>query len=83
MKKTILLTLLVASVYLLHQDSWNWKKIEPLAFGFLPVGLWYHAAYSVLAMITMAVLVKFAWPKQLDEVEAKAAAKLSKRETGQ
>ena len=84
MKKTILLTLLVVAVYLLHQDFWNWKKIEPLAFGFLPVGLWYHAAYSVLAMITMAVLVKFAWPKQLDEEEAKPSTmKQSEKEAGQ
>ena len=30
MKKTILLTLLIVTVYLLHQDFWNWKKIEPL-----------------------------------------------------
>ncbi len=67
--KTILLTLLVAGVYLLHQDFWNWKKAEPLVFGFLPIGLAYHAAYSVLAAITMAILVKFAWPKHLENVE--------------
>ena len=32
-------------------------------------GLAYHAAYSVLAAITMAVLVKFAWPKHLEDVQ--------------
>lgn len=46
--------LLVVSVYLLRQDCWNWRKIKPVAFGFLPVGLWYHAAHSVLAAITMS-----------------------------
>ena len=66
--KVILLTLMVVAVYLLHQDSWNWKQAEPLIFGFLPVGLAYHAAYSVLATIMMAVLVKFAWPKHLEKV---------------
>ena len=35
MKKSIPLTLLIATVYLLHQDFWNWKKIEPLVLGFL------------------------------------------------
>ena len=57
------------AVYVLHQDFWNWKKAEPLVFGFLPIGLAYHAGYSILAAITMAVLVKFAWPKHLEDVE--------------
>ena len=64
--KTILLTLLVLVVYVLHQDFWNWKKAEPLVLGFLPIGLAYHAGYSILATITMALLVKFAWPKHLE-----------------
>jgi uncharacterized oligopeptide transporter (OPT) family protein len=66
MKKRILLTLLVAAVYLLHQDFWNWKRIEPLVLGFLPVGLAYHVGFSILAAVTMAVLVRFAWPKHLE-----------------
>ena len=69
MKKTILLTLMIAVVYVLHQDFWNWKKIEPLVLGFLPIGLAYHVAYSIVAAITMAVLVRSAWPKHLDEDE--------------
>ncbi len=68
--KTLLLTLLVAAVYLLHQDSWNWKKADPLVFGFLPIGLAYQAGYSILAAIMMAVLVKFAWPKDLEQAES-------------
>jgi hypothetical protein len=67
--KILLLTLLVLAVYLLHQDSWNWTKADPLVFGFLPIGLAYHAGYSVLCAITMAVLVKFAWPKHLENVQ--------------
>ncbi|HXP61812.1 MAG TPA: hypothetical protein VN829_15060 [Dongiaceae bacterium] len=65
--KPLLLTLLVVAVYLLHQDFWNWKKATPLIFGFLPIGLAYHAAYSMLAAVTMAVLVKFAWPTHLED----------------
>jgi len=64
----LLLTLLVLVVYLLHQDFWNWKKAD-LILGFMPVGLAYQAAYSILAAITMAVLVKFAWPKHLENVQ--------------
>ena len=67
MKKNLLLSLLVLAVYLLHQDFWNWKKIEPMVFGFMPVGLAYHVAYSLLASLTLLVLVRCAWPKHLDE----------------
>ena len=65
--KTLLLTLLVVAVYALHQDFWNWKKADPLVFGFLPIGLAYQAAYSLLASLTMALLVKFAWPRHLED----------------
>jgi hypothetical protein len=66
--KKLLLFLLVAGVYVLHQDNWNWKD-DSLMFGFLPKGLAYHAGYSVLAAVMMAVLVKFAWPKHLENVK--------------
>jgi hypothetical protein len=72
--KTILLTLLVLVVYVLHQDFWNWKKAEPLVLGFLPIGLAYHAGYSILAAITMALLVKFAWPEHLENIEPESNA---------
>ena len=74
MMRKLLLTLLVCGVYVLHQDFWNWKKSEPLVFGFLPVGLAYHAAYSILAAISMALLVKFAWPKHLETVQPHGGA---------
>ncbi len=67
--KKWLLALLVIGVYLLHQDCWNWNRAEPLVFGFVPIGLAYHAAYSLLAVLLMAVLVRFAWPRELDELE--------------
>ena len=69
MRNKFVLGLLVLGVFLLHQDFWNWRKSEPLVFGCLPVGLAYHAAYAILAAIMMALLVKFAWPKELDEME--------------
>ena len=71
----LLLTLMVIGVYLLHQDCWNWKKAEPLVFGFLPIGLAYHGAYSLLAAVMMWVLVKFAWPRELDAMESEQGDK--------
>ena len=67
--KTLLLTLLILAVYILHQDFWNWKTADPLVFGFLPIGLAYHAGYSVVCAVLMAVLVKVAWPKHLENVQ--------------
>ena len=66
--KPLLLTVLIIAVYLLHQDFWNWREVEPLMFGFFPIGLAYQAGYSVLAAILMAVLVKVSWPKHLENV---------------
>jgi chromate transport protein ChrA len=71
--KKALLVLMVITVYALHQDFWNWKTNVPLVFGILPIGLAYHAAYSILASIMMAVLVKFAWPKHLESTESETA----------
>jgi hypothetical protein len=64
-----LLILAVVSLYALHQDFWFWSQARPLAFGFLPVGLTYHALYSIAAALLMALLVRVAWPKQLEEHE--------------
>lgn len=71
--KPFLLSLLVVAFYALHQDVWNWLKAEPLLFGFLPPALWYHAAYSCCAAGIMAVLVKFAWPKELEDADQRPA----------
>ena len=72
--KILLLSMLILAVYVLHQEFWNWRKADPLVFGFLPVGLAYHAGYSILASALMAMLVKMAWPKHLEDVEASEAA---------
>jgi hypothetical protein len=68
--KAFLITVLILLIYLIHQDFWNWKKTEPLVFGFLPIGLAYHAGYSILAAILMAFLVKIAWPRHLEGTES-------------
>jgi hypothetical protein len=67
--KNLFLFLLAALVYVAHQDWWNWRAADPMIFGFLPIGLAYHAAYSIVAAVMMALLVKFAWPRSLKERE--------------
>ena len=57
---------IVIAVYLLHQDLWFWRTARPLVLGFLPIGLSYHAGFCLLCSAVMVLLVKFAWPSDLD-----------------
>jgi hypothetical protein len=59
--------LIVVAVYLLHQDFWFWRSARPLVFGFLPIGLFYHAAYTLAVSVLLWVLVRRYWPSHLEE----------------
>jgi hypothetical protein len=68
--KKILLVAAVLVLYVLHQDFWNWRTPYPLVFGFIPIGLFYQACFSVASALLMWMLVKFAWPGHLErEIE--------------
>ncbi len=67
MLKKTLLALAVVALYVLHQDFWNWRQARPLVFGFVPVGLFYHAMFSAACAGLMWLLVRFAWPGHLEE----------------
>jgi hypothetical protein len=68
--KRILLVIAVIALYVLHQDFWFWRTARPLVFGFVPIGLFYQACFSVAASLLMWGLVKFAWPAHLEhEIE--------------
>lgn len=56
-----------AVLYVLHQDIWFWRTPEPLVFGFIPVGMAYHAAYTVLIAVVLAVLARAYWPSYLED----------------
>ena len=70
-----ILCLLTAALIVVHQDWWNWNKVEPTWFGFLPVGIWYHALYCVAAAVLLALYVRFKWPRHLDEAESMPGAR--------
>jgi hypothetical protein len=56
-------------VVALRHDFWNWHKARPLLLGVIPVGLWWQAIVSILATLLMWLLVRFAWPGHLENVE--------------
>lgn len=64
--KQLSLILMVVALYVLHQDFWFWNRANPLILGFIPIGLFYHACYSVAASLALWILVKYAWPSQLE-----------------
>ena len=57
----------VALLYALHQDFWFWREARPLVFGFLPVGLFYHAAFTIASSVLLWLLVRSHWPSHLEE----------------
>ena len=57
---------ILAALYLLHQDVWFWNDARPLVFGFLPVGLFYHAAYTVAVSVVLLLLMRTLWPSHLE-----------------
>ena len=54
----------------LHQDIWFWDSHRPMVFGFLPIGLAYHAAFSLMAAVIWALAIRFAWPYELEAMAA-------------
>jgi len=75
---TQLLLVVVAVLYVLHQDFWFWREARPLVFGFLPIGLAYHALYCVAVTALMGILTRVAWPAHLEDASRGSA----KREGG-
>ena len=65
MKRWIILALFIIFA-VLHQDFWNWDNSN-LVLGFMPVGLAYHATYSIVCAIFWACVLKFAWPSDLEK----------------
>lgn len=65
--KRVLLVIMFGALYVLHQDFWFWRTARPLVFGFVPIGLFYHACYTLAIAFALLLLVKHAWPSELEE----------------
>ena len=52
---------LVILLLILHQDNWFWTS-DTLLFGFMPIGLFWHACISIGATCTWFLATKIAWP---------------------
>lgn len=72
MPRSLLAIVLVLLV--LHQDNWFWTD-DMLVFGFMPIGLFYHACISIAASCVWFYAVKKCWPldAEADSSEGGAA----------
>jgi len=61
----VVLAILLA---ILHQDFWFWTD-RTLVFGFMPIGLAYHALFSILTSALWALAVVYAWPTTVADEE--------------
>ncbi len=68
MRRIIIGAILLLTIF--HQDWWWWDDSETLVFGFLPVGLAFHAGMSILAAVLWTLAIQYCWPANLDEDEA-------------
>ena len=57
---------LVLLIAILHYDFWYWND-RTLLFGFLPVGLGYHALFSLACGTVWFLAIRFAWPSHVEE----------------
>ena len=68
---------LVLLLLILHQDNWFWDD-DTLVFGFLPIGLFWHACLSIAASLVWWLATHIAWPvdeaKVQRQVEQRQAA---------
>ena len=68
----IAIWVLVLILLIIHQDFWFWED-GTLVFGFMPVGLFYHACISLAAGCVWFMACQYAWPEPEDEAEHEAA----------
>ena len=57
---------IVVALFVLHQDFWWWDD-KTLVLGFLPIGLFYHVIFSIVAGLTWLMANKLAWPTEIEE----------------
>jgi hypothetical protein len=64
--KNVLYAVLVI-VYFLHNDLWLWNN-PTLIFG-IPIGLFYHIIFCLVASLIMILLIKYAWPNFVEDMD--------------
>lgn len=72
-------TVLILAV--LHQDYWWWDD-RTLVWGMVPIGLCYHAFFSVVAGAIWALACRWAWPEHIEEWAEEATGPSADQQSG-
>ena len=59
------------ALLVLHQDFWNWSNEDVFAWG-MPIGLFYHAFFSIACACLGVWAVLRAWPKDWENYAEQA-----------
>ncbi len=60
---------LIVLLVVLHQDNWFWDDTT-LVFGFMPIGLFYHACISLAAAAVWFLAISTCWPNDSQQSDA-------------
>ncbi|MEM1070519.1 MAG: DUF3311 domain-containing protein [Planctomycetota bacterium] len=66
----LIIAVMVVLLLIAHQDNWFWND-DTLVFGFLPIGLFWHACISIAAALVWWLATRIAWPSESDDGLAK------------
>lgn len=62
----LIIVIIAILLAIVHQDYWWWDSTY-LVFGFLPIGLAYHAGFSIAAGLLWLATVQLAWPEAIEQ----------------
>ena len=65
---------LVLLATILHVDVWWWDSTS-VVLGFLPLTLAHQVGVTVLAAVAWALVMRFAWPRDVEEWAAGGAGR--------
>ena len=57
---------LVVVLAIVHYDFWWWED-STLVFGFMPIGLFFHALISLAAGIVWFAMTRWGWPEWVED----------------
>jgi len=62
----IIVWVLIAVLLIAHQDNFLWRN-DTMVWGFMPIGLAYHAGISIAASVAWFLATQFCWPAENTE----------------
>ena len=66
-------------LFFAHQDFWWWDDAT-LVLGFLPIGLAFHALFSIGCAVLGWLAIKMTWPHDLEAFAEEGSADAEKEE---